>query len=153
MTQQVSKQIRLPFNPTARSEAMVIHCSDHKYQSAFDYFVASRGIRYPARIIIPGGAHDFTAKRRSHTFDDVRDRANFIIKELTPVMAVIIGHQECQWYKKHRPEQSQEFRELKTRQHLTRLAEVVRSLEKRLTIECYMAEIVGGHITFNPFLG
>ena len=128
-------------------DAVVIHCSDTRFQEAFRRYIANLGIEHPAPIIIPGGIHDLVSPTRIKGARILKEQIEFMVKTVGVHRVVIIGHEDCQW-EKH-------WQQLVSRylHDYTRLLEEALKLIERKTgvdIQYHYAKIIeGGTITIN----
>lgn len=84
-----------------KTETLVIHCSDHRYQEFFDEFVSKGlGIASPARLVLPGGPQILMAGAHLPKFEwAMRQWLKFFTKGYGLKDIVCIGHLDCAWYK------------------------------------------------------
>jgi hypothetical protein len=82
-------------------EALVLHCSDHRFQHANHEFLAE-GLRLPtyALISIPGGGHFLSLERVLPKYAKIGSQAiAFHVKRARPGRFVLIGHEDCLFFK------------------------------------------------------
>ena len=96
----------VPFLSEARREdgapdALVLHCSDHRFQSGFREFLAEGlGLSSYALIAIPGGGHFLSME---YLFPKLAktglESMSFHIKRAKPHRVILIGHDDCRFFK------------------------------------------------------
>jgi hypothetical protein len=84
-----------------KTETLVIHCSDHRYQNFFDEFISEGlGIISPARLVLPGGPQILIAGAHLPKFEwAMRQWMKFFTKGYGLKDVICIGHLDCAWYK------------------------------------------------------
>ena len=84
------------------SEALVIHCGDPRFQSAFRRFVTEElGIVNYTPVIIGGGVHAFGVQSfLPKNFKILWEQVKFFVKENKLRRIIIINHEDCKWYEK-----------------------------------------------------
>ena len=87
---------------TRRPEALVIHCGDARFQTAFRQFVTEElGIAHYLPIVIGGGVHAFglqnlLPKNFKILWQQIKHALT--VDKLNEV--IIINHEDCLWYEK-----------------------------------------------------
>jgi hypothetical protein len=97
---------RIAFQSEARRhegtpDALVIHCSDHRFQHSFREFLAE-GLKLPsyALIAMPGGGHFFTLEYVLPKYAKVgMQSVRFHLERARPHRIVLIGHDDCLFFK------------------------------------------------------
>jgi hypothetical protein len=86
---------------TAANEAVVIHCSDHRFQGAFHEFLTEGlNLRTYALLAIPGGGHFASAEMYMPKFVKVgMQNLGFLVKRTGARRLVIFGHDDCLFFK------------------------------------------------------
>jgi hypothetical protein len=85
----------------AAPEALVLHCSDHRFQEANREFHAE-GLRLPsyALISMPGGGHFLSLERVLPKYAKIGSQAlAFHVKRARPGRIVVIAHDDCLFFK------------------------------------------------------
>jgi hypothetical protein len=84
------------------SEALVIHCGDPRFQSAFRRFITEDlRIRNYTPVIIGGGLHAFGAQSlRPKNLKILWEQIKFFVRQGGLTQIVFINHEDCQWYAK-----------------------------------------------------
>jgi len=83
-----------------RSESLVIHCSDHRYQSHFDEFI-EKGLKLksPTRLALPGGPQPLIGADYLPKFEWAGRRwVKFIVKLSDISQIICLAHLDCAWY-------------------------------------------------------
>ncbi len=85
---------------TTPPEALVIHCSDPRFQTAFRRFVTEDlGMKAYAPLVIGGSIHAFGSQQfLPKNFKVLWEQIKFFIKEAGIKQVVIINHEDCKWY-------------------------------------------------------
>ncbi len=80
--------------------ALVIHCSDPRYQPHFqDFLRRGLDLEHYALVAVPGGVHALTLTEYLPKFSWVGWRwVSFLEELIQPARIVIIGHHDCRWY-------------------------------------------------------
>src|SRR5216117_224243 len=97
---------RIAFHSEARRhegtpDALVIHCSDHRFQRSFREFLAE-GLKLPsyALIAMPGGGHFLSLEYVLPKYANVgMQSVRFHLKRARPRRIVLIGHDDCLFFK------------------------------------------------------
>ena len=126
-------------------EAIVIYCSAARYQQHFEEFLVD-GLKLEdySLIAIPGGVQVLTLLDYLPKFSWAGWRwAKFLIDADHPPRAVLIGHEDCRWYKHL-------FRgHEKIKSDLDRAARELKERFPAMRVELYMARTdPQGHILF-----
>lgn len=130
--------------------ALVVHCSDPRYQPHFQEFLEKGlGLRRYALIAVPGGAQFLTLGDYLPKFSWVGWRWMKFMTDLTrPDHLVLIAHEDCRWYLDAR------FACDPTHIHQRQIADleqVRRNLVERFgsrRIDLYYARLGGGRVGF-----
>jgi len=87
---------------TSPPEALVIHCGDSRFQTAFRRFIAGElGITKYTPIIIGGGIHALGMQVfLPKNFKILWEQIKFHVKTDRPKQIIIINHEDCAWYDK-----------------------------------------------------
>lgn len=86
---------------TGPPQALVIHCVDSRFQSAFRQFLAEElGITRYFPIVIGGGIHAFGLQNLlPKNFKIIWQQIKFVLEVAKPKQVVIINHEDCLWYR------------------------------------------------------
>lgn len=131
------------------ADALVIHCVDPRFQTAFRRFISEElGIQNPIPVIIPGGIHDLVSPARIKAARHLKEQLDFIIKNNRIKRVVLLNHEGCLWYGKWNSLVATTIGH-DLAGHLLSAAETL--IEKRLGIEveCYLARMEGQEVVFN----
>lgn len=85
----------------AACEAVVIHCSDHRFQAGFHEFL-SEGLQLVsyALLAVPGGGHFVTLENLMPKFSSVNFHSlSFLLKRTRSPRVILIGHDDCLFFK------------------------------------------------------
>jgi hypothetical protein len=87
---------------TRDPQAVVIHCGDPRFQSAFHRFITEElGFSSYTPIIIGGGIHAFGVQSLlPKNFKILWEQIKFAIKDGRAKQVIIINHEDCHWYEK-----------------------------------------------------
>jgi hypothetical protein len=83
------------------ADTIVIHCSDHRFRGSFHEFL-TEGLKLDsyALLAIPGGAHIISMEQVLPKFAKVGWQSlSFLIKRGKPRRIVLIGHDDCLFFK------------------------------------------------------
>ena len=127
----------------ANNEAVVVHCSDHRFQEGFHEFISDGlGLHTYALLAIPGGAHFGAMEQLQPKFAKVGLQSlKFLVKRSGARRIVVIGHDDCLFFK----EQLQHFfteSDFNQKQiaNLKRARVVLREWFPRAAVELYLAD-------------
>ena len=83
-------------------EALVIHCGDPRFQTAFRSFVTNElGVRNYTPVIVGGGIHAFGMQSfLPKNFKILWEQIKFFLKEGSIRQVIVINHEDCTWYDK-----------------------------------------------------
>ena len=89
-----------PVKSDGESAALVLHCSDPRYEPHFQEFLGNGlGLRRYALIAVPGGAQFLTLVDYLPKFSWVGWRWMKFMTELArPHRLILIAHEDCHWY-------------------------------------------------------
>ncbi|MBN1326039.1 hypothetical protein JW977_03635 [Candidatus Falkowbacteria bacterium] len=96
------EKIFYPLLEASGADAIIVHCSDPRFQEAFKSFVKNElKIQHPAYIVVPGsvssvGAELFAPKH----LKTLKDQIEFMLKHAKQPRLIIINHDDCQMYGK-----------------------------------------------------
>jgi len=87
--------------PGEKTETLVIHCSDHRFQAQVDEFLRTGlGRESFDRLVVPGGPQFLLAATYFPKFEWAGRRwARFLIKHQTILEIICIAHEDCGWYR------------------------------------------------------
>ena len=133
------------------SDALVVHCSDPRYQPHFQQFLQTcAGLPRYTLVAVPGGPHFLTLAEYLPKFSWVGWRwAKFVMDVGRPARVILIAHDDCRWYL------DQRFAHLHGQMHerqLDDLRKVQADLRERfgpLDIEIWFARLDGHEVTFD----
>lgn len=85
---------------TERSDTLVIHCSDSRFQEAFNLFLREElDLQIYDSLIVPGASQLLTFSNSLPKFFDALARPmQFLIKAHELKRVVLIMHEDCAWY-------------------------------------------------------
>lgn len=134
------------------NEAVVVHCSDHRFQPGFREFLAEGlGFRSYALLAIPGGGHFSSMEQLQPKFAKVGLQSlKFLVNRTGARRIILIGHDDCLFFK----EQLQFFfteADLNQKQigNLKRARQVLQEWFPRATVELFFADAgVDGSLQF-----
>jgi carbonic anhydrase len=125
------------------SEAVVVHCSDHRFQQGFrEFLVEGLGLGSYALLAIPGGGHFCSMEQLQPKFAKAGLQSlKFLVKRTGARRIILIGHDDCLFFK----DQLQFFfteADLNQRQisNLTRARRIVQESFTRATVELFFAD-------------
>ncbi len=86
---------------SGRSDTVVVHCSDPRFQEAFQHFAEDElQLKSYDPVIVPGASQLLALHNAVPKFSSGLLRyLEFLIKEHSLKKAVIIMHEDCAWYK------------------------------------------------------
>ncbi len=127
----------------AVAEAVVIHCSDHRFQNGFrDFLTEWLRLRSYSLLAIPGGGHALSLGQFLPKFAKIAlQNISFLVKRGKPRKIILIGHDDCLFFK----EQAQFFfveANLNQKQfaNLRKAREVIQERLPGLPVELYFAD-------------
>ena len=134
----------------ARPTAVVVHCSDPRYQPHFQDFLHS-GLKLDryALVAVPGGPQCLTLAGYLPKFSWAGWRWMKFMTNLTrPSRIILIAHHDCRWYIENRfvphPSEAREHQIKDMRQARAELAERF----ARISIELFYATLDGDEANF-----
>lgn len=91
-----------PLIETDGADAVVIHCSDPRFQEAFRAFVKNElKIQHPAFIVIPGGVSSVGAELFAPKhLKTLKDQIEFMMAHSKYPRLILINHEDCKMYGK-----------------------------------------------------
>jgi hypothetical protein len=146
----VREVYRTEFVVREQPEALVIHCSDPKYQAHFQEFLHRHlGLESYELIAVPGGPQFLTLVEYLPKFGWTGWRwVKFLVDVAKPSRAILIEHENCRWYRD--PRFWTEQGEMRPRQ-INDLSAVRAGLKERypaIAVESYFARHEAEHVVF-----
>ena len=88
----------------AAPRALVIHCADPRFQTAFRHFVTEElGFNNYTPLVLGGGPHSFgIADSRPESSDALLEQVRVFLDLQKVKHLVIINHENCLWYEQHK---------------------------------------------------
>ncbi len=86
---------------TSATESVVIHCSDHRFQSGFREFLID-GLKLDsyALLAVPGGGHFLSLEPYMPKFTKANLQSlSFLIKRTGARRVILIGHDDCLFFR------------------------------------------------------
>ena len=85
-------------------EAIVVHCADPRFQTAFRRFVTEElGFKNYTPLVIGGGAHSFGMQEfRPKNFKTLWEQVKIFLDLQKVKQVVVINHEDCLWYDRHK---------------------------------------------------
>ncbi len=137
-----------PLVDAENADALVIHCSDPRFQAAFRQFIEYElGIKNPIPIIVPGGVHDLVSPARIKAARQLWQQLEFMVVHGKVKRIVMINHEGCQWYAKWNTLVTSKVDE-DIVNHLFAAAEKFAEKRFNISVETYYAKIVDGNVVF-----
>lgn len=135
---------------TQRPQALVIHCGDPRFQTAFRRFVTEElGIRPYLPIVLGGGIHAFGAQTLlPKNFKVLWQQVKFAVKEQQLSEVIIINHEDCQWYQKLQGYHTRIDTVTKGREDLGHAARLLLSDFAGIRVRTFWAELDGTTVRF-----
>ncbi|MEW6411321.1 MAG: hypothetical protein AB1483_02480 [Candidatus Zixiibacteriota bacterium] len=131
-------------------QALVIHCSDPRFQQAFRSFITEElGIRNYAPIIIGGGVHALGMRGlRPKNFKVLWEQIRFFMKVFRPTEIVVINHEDCLWYEKMKGYHPTIDRLLKGKLDMLTAEKIVLEEFPLIEVRAFWAALDSDRITF-----
>ncbi len=128
------------------SAALVVHCSDPRYQPHFQEFLTKGlGLRQYGLVAVPGGAQLLTMADYLPKYSWAGWRwIKFMMSLMQPTQVVLIAHEDCRWYLD--PRFGYDPNRIKARQ-FDDLEQVRRSMIERFSVrsvDLFYARLEGG---------
>jgi hypothetical protein len=135
----------------APPEALVIHCADPRFHSAFASFLTDElGLKNYIPIIIGGGIHSFGIQSLlPKNFKILWEQIKFFIKHAELRQIIIINHEDCQWYEKMKGYHPRIRLPVKGKKDLQTAAEVILKDFAHIQVRTFWAALDGDHISFS----
>jgi hypothetical protein len=133
-------------------EAIVVHCADARFQTAFRRFVTEElGIRSYMPVVIGGGVHALGAQSFfPKNFKILWEQIKFGHQLAKPRQIIIINHEDCKWYEKMRGYHPKIGLPEKGKQDLGYAARLLLKDFAGVDVRAYWASIVNGKVLFTP---
>jgi len=143
----MSEVFRAKFEGREHPGALVIQCSDPRYQSHFQQFLHEKcGLDNYALVAVPGGPQFLTLVEYLPKFGWVGWRwVKFMLDATKPPRAILISHEDCRWY------QDSRFLKPLAGIHASDLKLVRDAFKERfpeIAVETYLARRDGDHVVF-----
>ncbi len=136
-------------------EALVIHCGDPRFQTAFRRFVTEElGIQHYALIVLGGGVHAFGAQSfLPKNFKILWEQVKFFIRSQNLKQVIIINHEDCGWYHKLSGYHPTIDLPVKGKLDLRQAAQTLLKDFAGVQVRSYWAGIENDHVYFTPVNG
>ena len=134
----------------APSRALVIHCGDPRFQTAFRRFVIEElGHRQYTPVIIGGGAHAFGVQSfLPKNYKILWEQIKFFVKESGLREIIVINHEDCKWYEKMRGYHPRIGLPLKGRLDLESAAHAILKDFAHVRVRTFWAGLEGSNVVF-----
>lgn len=137
-----------PLSKLEDAEAIVIHCSDPRFQEGFHQFLRNElGIANSIPIIVPGGVHDLVNPARIKAARQLWQQLEFAMQIGHIKRIVMFTHEDCRWHQRWSTLVSAKLGKDIT-SHLLSAAEMLAEKRFKVDIECYHAGIENDNIVF-----
>jgi hypothetical protein len=132
------------------SQALVVHCGDPRFQSAFRLFITRElGFQNYTPLIIGGGVHAFGAQSfLPKNFKTLWGQIKFFVKVGQVKQVVIINHEDCLWYKKMQGYEAKLKLPVLGRQDLQTAARTILRDFTGVQVRSFWAALEGDNISF-----
>jgi hypothetical protein len=132
--------------------ALVVHCSDPRYLPHFQDFLRNGlGLEHYALVAVPGGVHALTLTEYLPKFAWVGWRwVSFLEKLIEPARVVLIGHDDCRWYRDARFLHHHGGGDDAQHADLGRVRTELQARYPGATVETWYARLDGLQATFAP---
>ncbi len=139
---------------TRPPEAIVVHCADARFQTAFRRFVTEElGIKSYMPVVIGGGVHALGAQAfLPKNFKILWEQIKFAHDLTKPRQIIIINHEDCRWYEKMGGYHPRISVPQKGKQDLGHAARLLLKDFANVDVRAYWASIVGGNVLFTPVM-
>ena len=136
------------------SQAVVIHCGDPRFQTAFRQFVTEElGIKRYTPVIIGGGVHAFGVQSLlPKNFKILWQQVKFAIKEHSINQVIVINHEDCNWYEKMRGYHTNIELPIKGKLDLREAATTIMRDFAGVHVRTFWAAIQGDNIVFSEVM-
>ncbi len=131
------------FQDRTQPDAIVVHCSDHRFQEAFRLFVKDElKIESPAPIVIPGSISSVGLElvMPKHA-KALKDYVEFMVEHGKAARLVLINHEDCKMYEKLRSYFHLALLQQQTHDLLLAVQFFKKFLPHWLAVEVYMARL------------
>jgi hypothetical protein len=137
-----------PLLDAEQADAIVVHCSDPRFQTAFRQFVDNElHVKTPIPIVIPGGIHDLVSPARIKAARHLWQQLQFVVARGKTRRIILINHEGCLWYEKWNALVRTKVNE-DVVNHLLAAAEELAEKRFRLSVETYFAKVEGENVVF-----
>lgn len=135
---------------SAPSEALVIHCADSRFQTAFRRFLTEElGLKNYTPITIGGGIHALSSQAfLPKNFKVLWEQVKFYVKQGDMRRIIFINHEDCKWYEKMHGHLPKFNLPAKSQEDLMSAAEVILQDFAGVHLETYFAHLNGNEVTF-----
>lgn len=132
------------------SEALVIHCADPRFQTAFRRFITEElGLKNYTPITLGGGIHALSSQAfLPKNFKILWEQVKFYVKQGDIHRIIFINHEDCKWYEKMHGHLSKFDLPAKSQEDLISAARVILEDFAGVHLETYFAHLNGDEVTF-----
>jgi hypothetical protein len=131
-------------------EALVVHCSDARFQVHFqDFLRLHKGIARYALIAVPGGAQFLTAVDYLPKFSWAGWRwTKFMMGIAKPRRVILIAHEDCRWYVEDNFWRQAGAIHDRQSCDLLKVKAAIGQQFEQIPVELYFARLDGDHVLF-----
>lgn len=131
--------------------ALVVHCSDARYLPHFqDFLGQGLGLERYTLIAVPGGAHALTLAEYLPKFSWAGWRwVAFLENLFQPPRVILIGHDDCRWYKDARFHHLHGGSDDRQHEDLRRVKAEMQARFPRVAVETWFARLEGAEARFD----
>jgi len=131
-------------------EALVVHCADPRFQTAFREFVTDElGIHNYVPIVIGGGVHAFGVQSLlPKNFKVLWEQIKFAVTQRNVRQIIIINHEDCLWYERMKGYHPSIQSILKSKSDLKTAADIILHDFSGIHVRMFWAAIESGQVYF-----
>lgn len=137
-----------------KPQALVIHCADPRFQTAFRSFITEElGITHYSPIVIGGGGHTFGIQTQlPGNFKILFEQIEFFIRQAGLKQVIIFNHEDCKWYEKMKEYYPDTPLSVKGKTDLREAASTIAENFAGVEVRIFWAGLDGDNIKFSEVL-
>lgn len=135
---------------TPSPEALVVQCSDARFQTAFRQFATEDlGLKNYFPLVVGGGVHALGAKNvLPEQYVTLHGQIKFFVEEIPLKRVVLINHEDCKWYQSH-AELSELDPDTKAQADLKTAVRELREEFPGVMVQAFWAALDGDKVSFS----
>lgn len=132
-----------------KPEALVIHCADPRFRSAFQEFINSElGVNHHTLLSLAGGVGPFVLESKSVQTAQLMDQLRLLTGNNGIKKLIVMNHTDCKWYSEQMPDHDSNSVIEKQLADLQQFSQVLQTEIADMTVLGYLAVLTQDKVHF-----